>query len=39
VQLLFLEARNLNAAIQIAAKLPQARGGAIDVRSVVEEQR
>lgn len=33
--LFFIEARDLNAAIQIAAQMPQARGGPIEVRPVV----
>ena len=36
IQLLFVQARDLNAAIQIASKLPQARGGPIEVRPLLE---
>lgn len=36
VQLLFIQARDLNTAIQIASKIPQAQAGAIEVRSLVE---
>ncbi len=36
IQLLFMQARDLNAAIQIASKMPQARGGPIEVRPIVE---
>jgi hypothetical protein len=36
IQLLFIQATDLNAAIQIASKLPQAHGGPIEVRPVVE---
>lgn len=35
IRLFFIEARDLNAAIQIAAQMPQARGGPIEVRPVV----
>jgi hypothetical protein len=35
IQLLFIRARDLNAAIQIASKMPQARAGPIEVRPVV----
>ena len=35
-QILFIQARDLNAAIQIASQLPQARAGAIEVRPVIE---
>jgi hypothetical protein len=36
VQLLFVKAKDLNHAIQVASKMPQARGGPIEVRPVVE---
>ena len=36
IQLLFIQARDLNTAIQIASKLPQARAGAIEVIPLVE---
>jgi hypothetical protein len=36
IQLLFIQARDLNTAIQIASKLPQAQAGAIEVRPLVE---
>ena len=36
VQLLFIQAKDLNAAIQIASQMPQARGGPIEVRPIVE---
>lgn len=36
IQLLFIQARDLNAAIQIASKMPQARAGPIEVRPVEE---
>jgi hypothetical protein len=36
IQLLFIQARDLNAAIQIASQMPQARAGPIEVRLVVE---
>ena len=36
VQLLFIQARDLNAAIQIASQMPQARAGPIEVRPIVE---
>jgi hypothetical protein len=36
VQLLFVQARDLNAAIQIASQMPHARAGAIEVRPIVE---
>jgi len=36
VQLFFIKARDLNEAIQLAAKMPQARRGFIEVRSVIE---
>ncbi len=35
-QLLFIRARDLNQAIQIASKMPQAREGLIEVRSIIE---
>jgi hypothetical protein len=36
IKLLFIQARDLNAAIQIASKMPQARAGPIEVRPIVE---
>jgi hypothetical protein len=36
IGLFFISARDLNEAIQVAAKMPQARGGSIEVRPVVE---
>jgi hypothetical protein len=36
VQLLFIQARDLNAALQIASQMPQARAGPIEVRPLVE---
>ena len=36
IRLFFVHARDLNAAIQIAAKMPQARQGLIEVRRIVE---
>jgi hypothetical protein len=36
VQLLFVKARDLNHAIQVASQMPQSRGGPIEVRPVVE---
>ena len=36
VQFLFIQARDLNAAIQIALHMPQARAGLIEVRPIVE---
>ena len=36
VQLLFIQARDLNTAIQIASKMPQAQAGTIEVRPLVE---
>jgi len=36
IQLLFIQARDLNAAIQIASQMPQAQAGPIEVRPVVE---
>lgn len=36
IQILFIEARDLNAAIQIVSKLPQARAGPIEVRPLKE---
>ena len=36
IQLLIIQARDLNAAIQIASQIPQARGGPIEVRPIVE---
>ncbi len=35
IQLLFLQARDLNAAIQIASQMPHARAGTIEVRPVL----
>jgi hypothetical protein len=35
IQLLFIQASDLNAAIQIASKMPQARAGLIEVRLIV----
>jgi hypothetical protein len=39
IQLLFIQARDLNTAIQIAAKMPQAQAGAIEVRPLAEGKR
>ena len=39
VQLLFIQARDLNTAIQIASKLPQAQAGVIEVRPLAEGKR
>ena len=39
IQLLYIQARDLNTAIQIAAKMPQAQAGAIEVRPLVEGKR
>jgi hypothetical protein len=39
IQLLFIQARGLNTAIQIASKIPQAQAGAIEVRPFVEGKR
>jgi hypothetical protein len=36
IQLLLIQARDLNTAIQIASKMPQAQAGAIEVRPLVE---
>ena len=36
VRLLFIQAKDLNAAIQIASRMPQTRGGAVEVRPVPE---
>lgn len=36
VQLFFIEARDLNEAIQLAAKMPQARRGSIEVRTILD---
>lgn len=36
IQLLFIHARDLNAAIQIASQMPHARAGAIEVRPIME---
>ena len=36
VRLFFINARDLNEAIQVAAKMPQARGGVIEVRPAME---
>jgi hypothetical protein len=38
VQLLIVKAKDLNQAIQVASKMPQARGGPIEVRPVVESK-
>jgi hypothetical protein len=39
LKILIIQAQDLNAAIQIASKMPQARGGPIEVRSIVESKR
>ena len=39
VQLLYIQARDLNTAIQIASKMPQAQAGTIEVRPLVEGKR
>ena len=39
IQLFFIKARDLNEAIQVAAKMPQARTGPIEVRPVIELDR
>lgn len=39
IQLLFIQATDLNVAIQIASKLPHAQGGPIEVRPIVELKR
>lgn len=39
LQLFFINARDLNDAIQIASNMPQARRGLIEVRSIVELDR
>lgn len=39
IQLLFIQARDLNTAIQIASKMPHARAGPIEVRPIVEIKR
>lgn len=39
IQLLFIQARDLNAAIQIASKMPQTQAGPIEVRPIVELRR
>lgn len=39
IQLLFIQARDLNTAIQIASKMPQAQAGSIEVRPLVEGKR
>lgn len=36
IQLLFIQARDLNAGIQIASQMPHARAGPIEVRPIVE---
>jgi hypothetical protein len=36
IQLFFIQARDLNAALQIASNMPQARAGPIQVRPVME---
>ena len=36
IQLLFIQARDLNTAIQIASKMPQALAGSIEVRPLAE---
>jgi hypothetical protein len=36
VAFFFIQARDLNEAIQVAAKMPQAQGGAIEIRSITE---
>ena len=36
IQLLFIQAKDLNTAIQIASKLPQAQAGTIEVRPLAE---
>ena len=36
IQLLFIQARDLNTAIQIASKMPQAQAGVIEVRPLAE---
>jgi hypothetical protein len=36
IQLLFIQTRDLNTAIQIASKMPQAQAGSIEVSSLVE---
>jgi hypothetical protein len=36
IQLLFVQARDLNTAIQIASQMPQAREGPIEVRPIME---
>ena len=39
IQLLFIQARDLNAAVQIASRMPQARAGPIEVRPIAELNR
>ena len=39
IQLFFIKARDLNEAIQVASKMPQARTGPIEVRPVIELDR
>jgi hypothetical protein len=39
VQLLFIQARDLNAAIQIASRMPQARAGSVELRPIMEIKR
>jgi hypothetical protein len=36
IQILFIHARDLNAAIQIASQMPQAQAGSIEVRPLME---
>ena len=36
IQLLFVQARDLNAAIHIASQMPQARAGTIELRQILE---
>ena len=36
IELLFIQARDFNAAIQIASQMPQVRAGSIEVRPIVE---
>jgi hypothetical protein len=39
IQVLYIQARDLNTTIQIASKLPQAQAGAIEVRPLAEGKR
>ena len=39
MQLLFIQARDLNAAIHIASQMPHARAGAIEVRPILESKQ